>query len=239
MKTHSDRKSGLHPRNRHQAPYDFDALCQRTPSCNPSCSSTSTVPRPWTLPIHCRQGAEQGVAGAALWHCALGSAGRLSLPAHSGAGGLSASGGRSAGRECRQGADRQGVRVLDIGVGANCIYPLLGPANMAGALSAPTSIRCRSRPLPCWPRATGWAARSNAVCRAGPATSFRGLWRRASVCADPLQSSLSCFTGRGEQGNGAQAAQPGQGGDGQAGAQFRRPEGRALVRRGRPPFWPV
>ncbi len=35
MKTHSDRKSGLHPRNRHQAPYDFDALCQRTPELQP------------------------------------------------------------------------------------------------------------------------------------------------------------------------------------------------------------
>ena len=35
MKTHSDRKSGLHPRNRHQAPYDFDALCQRTPELRP------------------------------------------------------------------------------------------------------------------------------------------------------------------------------------------------------------
>ena len=33
MKT--QHKSGLHPRNRHQTPYDFDALCQRTPELLP------------------------------------------------------------------------------------------------------------------------------------------------------------------------------------------------------------
>ena len=182
MKTHSDRKSGLHPRNRHQAPYDFDALCQRTPELQPFVfvneHGTQTLDFADPTAVKALNKALLALHyGIAHWDLPVGYLcppipGRVDY-LHRVADLLAESAGKV--------PTGKSVRVLDIGVGANCIYPLLGPANMAGALSAPTSIRCRSRPLPCWPRATGWAARSNAVCRAGPATSFRGLWRRASV----------------------------------------------------------
>ncbi|HDX8353113.1 TPA: 23S rRNA (adenine(1618)-N(6))-methyltransferase RlmF [Aeromonas dhakensis] len=127
MKTRSDHKSGLHPRNRHQAPYDFAALCLRTPELqpfvfvNPYGASTIDFADPAAvkalnkalLALH---------YGIQHWDLP---AGYLCPPIpgrvdylHRVADLLAESAGKV--------PTGKGVRVLDIGVGANCIYPLLG-----------------------------------------------------------------------------------------------------------------
>ncbi|MGL6237207.1 23S rRNA (adenine(1618)-N(6))-methyltransferase RlmF [Aeromonas dhakensis] len=127
MKTRSDHKSGLHPRNRHQAPYDFTALCLRTPELqpfvfvNPYGASTIDFADPAAvkalnkalLALH---------YGIQHWDLP---AGYLCPPIpgrvdylHRVADLLAESAGKV--------PTGKGVRVLDIGVGANCIYPLLG-----------------------------------------------------------------------------------------------------------------
>lgn len=127
MKTRSDQKSGLHPRNRHQAPYDFAALCLRTPELqpfvfvNPYGASTIDFADPAAvkalnkalLALH---------YGIQHWDLP---AGYLCPPIpgrvdylHRVADLLAESAGKV--------PTGKGVRVLDVGVGANCIYPLLG-----------------------------------------------------------------------------------------------------------------
>lgn len=127
MKTHSDRKSGLHPRNRHQAPYDFDALCQRTPELQ----SFVFVNEHGTQTLDFADPAAVKALNKALLALHYGIA-HWDLPAgylcppipgrvdylHRVADLLAESAGKV--------PTGKGVRVLDIGVGANCIYPLLG-----------------------------------------------------------------------------------------------------------------
>nr|MBP6451100.1 RlmF-related methyltransferase [Aeromonas sp.] len=127
MKTHSDRKSGLHPRNRHQAPYDFDALCQRTPELRPLVfvneHGTQTLDFADPAAVKALNKALLALHyGIAHWDLP---AGYLCPPIpgrvdylHRVADLLAESAG------CVP--TGKGVRVLDIGVGANCIYPLLG-----------------------------------------------------------------------------------------------------------------
>lgn len=125
MKT--QHKSGLHPRNRHQAPYDFDALCQRTPELLPFLFVNEHGTR--TLDF-ADPGAVKALNRALLalhygiqhWDLPPGYLcppipGRVDY-LHRVADLLAESAG-----EVPTG---KGVRVLDIGVGANCIYPLLG-----------------------------------------------------------------------------------------------------------------
>ncbi|MFQ2227650.1 23S rRNA (adenine(1618)-N(6))-methyltransferase RlmF [Aeromonas hydrophila] len=127
MKTHSDRKSGLHPRNRHQAPYDFDALCQRTPELQPFVfineHGTQTLDFADPAAVKALNKALLALHyGIAHWDLP---AGHLCPPIpgrvdylHRVADLLAESAGKV--------PTGKGVRVLDIGVGANCIYPLLG-----------------------------------------------------------------------------------------------------------------
>ncbi|MCS3766435.1 23S rRNA (adenine1618-N6)-methyltransferase [Aeromonas hydrophila] len=127
MKTHSDRKSGLHPRNRHQAPYDFDVLCQRTPELQPFVfvneHGTQTLDFADPAAVKALNKALLALHyGIAHWDLP---AGYLCPPIpgrvdylHRVADLLAESAGKV--------PTGKGVRVLDIGVGANCIYPLLG-----------------------------------------------------------------------------------------------------------------
>ena len=122
-----DRKSGLHSRNRHQAGYDFAALCLRTPELaahvftNDYGTRTIDFANPDGVKILNRALLAHHY-GIAHWDLP---AGYLCPPIpgrvdylHWAADLLAESAG--------QVPTGKGVRVLDIGVGANCIYPLLG-----------------------------------------------------------------------------------------------------------------
>ncbi|WP_368231721.1 23S rRNA (adenine(1618)-N(6))-methyltransferase RlmF [Aeromonas sp. s3] len=149
MKTRLDHKSGLHPRNRHQAPYDFAALCLRTPELqpfvfvNPYGASTIDFADPAAvkalnkalLALH---------YGIQHWDLP---AGYLCPPIpgrvdylHRVADLLAESAGKV--------PTGKGVRVLDIGVGANCIYPLLGAREygwrFVGSDIDPVSVKAAS-----------------------------------------------------------------------------------------------
>lgn len=149
MKTRSDHKSGLHPRNRHQAPYDFAALCLRTPELqpfvfvNPYGASTIDFADPAAvkalnkalLALH---------YGIQHWDLP---AGYLCPPIpgrvdylHRVVDLLAESAGKV--------PTGKGVRVLDIGVGANCIYPLLGAREygwrFVGSDIDPVSVKAAS-----------------------------------------------------------------------------------------------
>lgn len=149
MKTRSDQKSGLHPRNRHQAPYDFAALCLRTPELqpfvfvNPYGASTIDFANPAAvkalnkalLALH---------YGIQHWDLP---AGYLCPPIpgrvdylHRVADLLAESAGKV--------PTGKGVRVLDVGVGANCIYPLLGAREygwrFVGSDIDPVSVKAAS-----------------------------------------------------------------------------------------------
>lgn len=149
MKTRSDHKSGLHPRNRHQAPYDFAALCLRTPELqpfvfvNPYGASTIDFADPAAvkalnkalLALH---------YGIQHWDLP---AGYLCPPIpgrvdylHRVADLLAESAGKV--------PTGKGVRVLDVGVGANCIYPLLGAREygwrFVGSDIDPVSVKAAS-----------------------------------------------------------------------------------------------
>ncbi|MBL0679819.1 23S rRNA (adenine(1618)-N(6))-methyltransferase RlmF [Aeromonas dhakensis] len=149
MKTRSDHKSGLHPRNRHQAPYDFAALCLRTPELqpfvfvNPYGASTIDFADPAAvkalnkalLALH---------YGILHWDLP---AGYLCPPIpgrvdylHRVADLLAESAGKV--------PTGKGVRVLDVGVGANCIYPLLGAREygwrFVGSDIDPVSVKAAS-----------------------------------------------------------------------------------------------
>ncbi|HDZ8881860.1 MULTISPECIES: 23S rRNA (adenine(1618)-N(6))-methyltransferase RlmF [Aeromonas] len=149
MKTRSDHKSGLHPRNRHQAPYDFAALCLRTPELqpfvfvNPYGATTIDFADPAAvkalnkalLALH---------YGILHWDLP---AGYLCPPIpgrvdylHRVADLLAESAGKV--------PTGKGVRVLDVGVGANCIYPLLGAREygwrFVGSDIDPVSVKAAS-----------------------------------------------------------------------------------------------
>ena len=127
MKTRSDHKSGLHPRNRHQAPYDFAALCLRTPELQPfvfvNLYGASTIDFADPAAVKALNKALLALHyGILHWDLP---AGYLCPPIpgrvdylHRVADLLAESAGKV--------PTGKGVRVLDIGVGANCIYPLLG-----------------------------------------------------------------------------------------------------------------
>jgi 23S rRNA (adenine1618-N6)-methyltransferase len=127
MKTHSDRKSGLHPRNRHQAPYDFNALCQRTPELLPFVFTnehgTRTLDFADPAAVKALNRALLALHyGISHWDLPPGYLcppipGRVDY-LHRVADLLAESAGQL--------PTGKNVRVLDIGVGANCIYPLLG-----------------------------------------------------------------------------------------------------------------
>ncbi|WP_042009759.1 23S rRNA (adenine(1618)-N(6))-methyltransferase RlmF [Aeromonas fluvialis] len=125
--TSGDRKSGLHSRNRHQAGYDFEALCLRTPELadhvfiNDYGSCTIDFADPEAVKTLNRALLAHHY-GITHWDLP---AGYLCPPIpgrvdylHRAADLLAESAG--------QVPTGKGVRVLDIGMGANCIYPLLG-----------------------------------------------------------------------------------------------------------------
>ncbi|AHV36001.1 23S rRNA (adenine(1618)-N(6))-methyltransferase RlmF [Aeromonas dhakensis] len=149
MKTRSDHKSGLHPRNRHQAPYDFAALCLRTPELQPfvfvNLYGASTIDFADPAAVKALNKALLALHyGILHWDLP---AGYLCPPIpgrvdylHRVADLLAESAGKV--------PTGKGVRVLDVGVGANCIYPLLGAREygwrFVGSDIDPVSVKAAS-----------------------------------------------------------------------------------------------
>ncbi|MFM4811101.1 23S rRNA (adenine(1618)-N(6))-methyltransferase RlmF [Aeromonas dhakensis] len=197
MKTRSDHKSGLHPRNRHQAPYDFAALCLRTPELqpfvfvNPYGASTIDFADPAAvkalnkalLALH---------YGIQHWDLP---AGYLCPPIpgrvdylHRVADLLAESAGKV--------PTGKGVRVLDIGVGANCIYPLLGAREygwrFVGSDIDPVSVKAAS--LLANSNGLGSQIECRLQCRAGDI--FQGIVAprerfALTLCNPPFHASLA------------------------------------------------
>lgn len=146
MTSHSDRKSGLHPRNRHQEGYDLEALCLVTPELAAHVFTNDYGKRTidFADPVAVKALNKALLArhyGIAHWDLP---AGYLCPPIpgrvdylHRVADLLAESAG-----EVPTGKQ---VRVLDIGVGANCIYPLLGAREygwrFVGADIDPVSVK--------------------------------------------------------------------------------------------------
>ena len=197
MKTRSDHKSGLHPRNRHQAPYDFAALCLRTPELqpfvfvNPYGASTIDFADPAAvkalnkalLALH---------YGILHWDLP---AGYLCPPIpgrvdylHRVADLLAESAGKV--------PTGKGVRVLDVGVGANCIYPLLGAREygwrFVGSDIDPVSVKAAS--LLANSNGLGNQIECRLQCRAGDI--FQGIVAprerfALTLCNPPFHASLA------------------------------------------------
>ena len=197
MKTRSDHKSGLHPRNRHQAPYDFAALCLRTPELqpfvfvNPYGASTIDFADPAAvkalnkalLALH---------YGIQHWDLP---AGYLCPPIpgrvdylHRVADLLAESAGKV--------PTGKGVRVLDVGVGANCIYPLLGAREygwrFVGSDIDPVSVKAAS--LLANSNGLGSQIECRLQCRAGDI--FQGIVAprerfALTLCNPPFHASLA------------------------------------------------
>ncbi|PHS87530.1 23S rRNA methyltransferase [Aeromonas dhakensis] len=197
MKTRSDHKSGLHPRNRHQAPYDFAALCLRTPELqpfvfvNPYGASTIDFADPAAvkalnkalLALH---------YGIQHWDLP---AGYLCPPIpgrvdylHRVADLLAESAGKV--------PTGKGARVLDVGVGANCIYPLLGAREygwrFVGSDIDPVSVKAAS--LLANSNGLGSQIECRLQCRAGDI--FQGIVAprerfALTLCNPPFHASLA------------------------------------------------
>ncbi|MFM4950394.1 23S rRNA (adenine(1618)-N(6))-methyltransferase RlmF [Aeromonas dhakensis] len=197
MKTRSDHKSGLHPRNRHQAPYDFAALCLRTPELqpfvfvNPYGASTIDFADPAAvkalnkalLALH---------YGIQHWDLP---AGYLCPPIpgrvdylHRVADLLAESAGKV--------PTGKGVRVLDVGVGANCIYPLLGAREygwrFVGSDIDPVSVKAAT--LLANSNGLGSQIECRLQCRAGDI--FQGIVAprerfALTLCNPPFHASLA------------------------------------------------
>ncbi|EOD55810.1 23S rRNA (adenine(1618)-N(6))-methyltransferase RlmF [Aeromonas molluscorum] len=120
-------KAGLHPRNRHHAPYDLAALCLRTPELTPfvftNDHGTRTLDFADPAAVKALNKALLALHyGIRHWDLPAGYLcppipGRVDYLHH-------VADLISEGEEAPR--TGKGVRVLDIGVGANCIYPLLG-----------------------------------------------------------------------------------------------------------------
>ncbi|MGY4106007.1 23S rRNA (adenine(1618)-N(6))-methyltransferase RlmF [Aeromonas encheleia] len=197
MKTHSDRKSGLHPRNRHQAPYDFDALCQRTPELLPFVfineHGTRTLDFADPAAVKTLNRALLALHyGIAHWDLPPGYLcppipGRVDY-LHRVADLLAESAG--------QVPTGKGVRVLDIGVGANCIYPLLGAREygwrFVGSDIDPVSVKAATLLV----GSNGLAGQIECRHQANPKHIFRGIVGpkesfALTLCNPPFHASLA------------------------------------------------
>lgn len=197
MKTHSDRKSGLHPRNRHQAPYDFDALCQRTPELLPFVfineHGTHTLDFADPAAVKTLNRALLALHyGIKHWDLPPGYLcppipGRVDY-LHRVADLLAESAG--------QVPTGKGVRVLDIGVGANCIYPLLGAREygwrFVGSDIDPVSVKAATLLA----GSNGLAGQIECRHQANPKHIFRGIVGpkesfALTLCNPPFHASLA------------------------------------------------
>lgn len=195
MKT--QHKSGLHPRNRHQAPYNFDALCQRTPELLPFVfvneHGTHTLDFADPAAVKTLNRALLALHyGIQHWDLPPGYLcppipGRVDY-LHRVADLLAESAG-----EVPTG---KGVRVLDIGVGANCIYPLLGAREygwrFVGSDIDPVSVKAASL------LASSNGLASQIACRhqTDPKQIFRGIVGpkerfALTLCNPPFHASLA------------------------------------------------
>lgn len=195
MKT--QHKSGLHPRNRHQAPYDFDALCQRTPELLPFVfvneHGTRTLDFADPAAVKTLNRALLALHyGIQHWDLPPGYLcppipGRVDY-LHRVADLLAESAG-----EVPTG---KGVRVLDIGVGANCIYPLLGAREygwrFVGSDIDPVSVKAANL------LASSNGLASQIACRhqSDPKQIFRGIVGlrerfALTLCNPPFHASLA------------------------------------------------
>lgn len=195
MKT--QHKSGLHPRNRHQTPYDFDALCQRTPELLPFVfvNEHGTRTLDFADPAAVKALNRALLAfhyGIQHWDLPPGYLcppipGRVDY-LHRVADLLAESAG-----EVPKG---KGVRVLDIGVGANCIYPLLGAREygwrFVGSDIDPVSVKAATL------LAASNGLGSQIACRHqdNPKQIFRGILGpkerfALTLCNPPFHASLA------------------------------------------------
>ncbi|WP_434666498.1 23S rRNA (adenine(1618)-N(6))-methyltransferase RlmF [Aeromonas sp. NJAU223] len=195
MKT--QHKSGLHPRNRHQAPYDFDALCQRTPSLLPFVfvneHGNQTLDFADPAAVKALNRALLALHyGIHHWDLPPGYLcppipGRVDY-LHRVADLLAESAG--------QVPTGKKVRVLDIGVGANCIYPLLGAREygwrFVGSDIDPVSVKAATL------LATSNGLGNQIECRHQPDAKqiFRGILGSKerfmlTLCNPPFHASLA------------------------------------------------
>lgn len=196
MKTHPDRKSGLHPRNRHQAPYDFDALCQRTPELLPFVfvneHGTRTLDFADPAAVKTLNRALLALHyGIKHWDLPPGYLcppipGRVDY-LHRVADLLAESAGAV--------PTGKGVRVLDIGVGANCIYPLLGAREygwrFVGSDIDPVSVKAATLLA----SSNGLAGQIECRHQPNPRHIFRGILGprerfALTLCNPPFHASL-------------------------------------------------
>lgn len=142
----SPEKGQLHPRNRHQGRYDFPALIKASPELaafviiNPYGNQSIDFANPAAVKVFNRALLKQ-FYGIAHWDIP---ADYLCPPIPGRADYLHYLADLLAGDNRNEIPRGKGVRALDIGVGANCIYPLLGSCEYAwrfvGADIAPQAI---------------------------------------------------------------------------------------------------
>lgn len=192
-------KPGLHPRNRHQGRYDFVALLAASPELapfvksNPAGESTIDFAEPLAVKALNRAllAAQYGIAhwdipDGFLCPPIPGRADYIHTVADLLAG--------DCGGEIPRGA---AVRGLDIGVGANCIYPLIGHAEygwrFVGSDIDAQAIRCAETIVAANPSLAGAVS-----CRlqATDTAIFAGIIRRGeqyafSLCNPPFHASAA------------------------------------------------
>lgn len=189
-------KAGLHPRNRHRGRYDFAALCDASPGLVRFVS----VNRYGDQSIDFADAdAVKALNGALLRHC-YGirdweiPTGYLCPPIPGRVDYLHHLADLLAG--CNEGVVPRGelVRVLDVGVGANCIYPLLGHAEYGwcflGADIDPEALAAASRIVD----ANGLAGAIELRRQDKPQYVFQGLLQAgeffaATLCNPPFHAS--------------------------------------------------
>ena len=145
-KTFPQQKSGLHPRNRHRSRYDFPALIASCPALAPFVkpNARGDVSVDFADPAAVKmlnRALLQHFYGIEHWdipadYLCPPIPGRADYLHHTAD--LLAT---SNGGEIPRG---KGVAILDVGVGANCIYRSSACANTAGVSPGLKSIRCRS-----------------------------------------------------------------------------------------------
>jgi 23S rRNA (adenine1618-N6)-methyltransferase len=192
------RKTGLHPRNRHRGNYDFAALCAASPDLAAHVAkpanglATIDFSRPAAVKALNRALLRQ-YYGVAVWDIPGGYLcppipGRADYVHHLADLLASVNGGVIPRGE--------GVRVLDVGVGANCIYPLIGNAeygwHFLGADIDPTALESARRIV----QANGLERAIELRRQAAPSQIFRGLVRQgerfgATLCNPPFHASLA------------------------------------------------
>jgi len=198
MTSRQEEKPGLHPRNRHRARYDFAALSQASPELagfvRPTGYGDSSID-------FADPAAVRALNRALLKHC-YGIAG-WDLPA-----GFLCPPIPGRADYIHHIADLLGeadgviprgplVRVLDIGVGANCIYPLLGHREYGwrflGSDIDPAALAAAGKILRANP---GLAGAIELRLQPSPSDIFQGLLRDGesftlSICNPPFHASLA------------------------------------------------